>query len=64
MRASRKRASLSFTTSMSTGFVRSVGFIPLHWRPRLLLSGYAYALVLALALMRFYLIGTVARPWW
>lgn len=49
---------------MSTGFVRSVGFIPLHWRPRLLLSGYAYALVLALALMRFYLIGTVARPWW
>ena len=50
--------------TMSTSFVRSVGFIPPHWLPRLPLSGYACALVLALALLRLYLIGTVARPWW
>jgi hypothetical protein len=49
---------------MSTCFVRSVGFIPLHWLPRLSLSGYACVLVLALALLRLYLIGTIARPWW
>lgn len=33
--------------SMSAGFVRGVGFVPLHRVPRLLLSGWACALALA-----------------
>ena len=58
-------AALLIFWPMSAGFVRGVGFIPLHWLPRLLLSGYACALVpLALALLRLHLSGTIALPWW
>ena len=52
-------AALLIFWAMSAGFVRGVGFIPLHWLPRLLLSGYACALSLALALLRLYVIGRI-----
>ena len=55
-------AALLIFWAMSAGFVRGVGFIPLHWLPRLLLSGYACAIALALALLRLYLIGTITLP--
>ena len=52
-------AALLIFWAMSAGFVRGVGFVPLHWLPRLLLSGYACALSLALALVRLYVIGRI-----
>ena len=55
-------AALLIFCAMSAGFVRGVGFIPLHRLPRLLLSGYACATALALALLRLYLIGTITLP--
>lgn len=55
-------AALLIFWAMSAGFVRGVGFIPRHWLPRLLLAGYACAIALALALLRLYLIGTIALP--
>lgn len=38
--------------AMNAGFVRGVGFIPRHWLPRIVLSGAACALALALVLVR------------
>lgn len=43
--------------SMSAGFVRGVGFVPLHWLPRWLLSGYASVAALMLAFVRLEAIG-------
>jgi len=55
-------AALLIFWAMSAGFVRGVGFIPLHWLPRLLLSGYACTIILALALLRLYVIGRIDLP--
>ena len=55
-------AALLIFWAMSAGFVRGVGFIPLHWLPRWLLSGYGCAIALALALLRLTLIGTISLP--
>lgn len=52
-------AALFIFWSMSAGFVRGVGFIPRHWLPRLLLSGLACCLALALALLRLSLLGRI-----
>jgi len=43
--------------SMSAGFVRGVGFVPLHWLPRSLLSTAASLVALLAALARLDAIG-------
>jgi predicted membrane protein len=55
-------AALLIFWAMSAGFVRGVGFIPLHWLPRLLLSGYACTISLALAFVRLYVMGRIDLP--
>lgn len=55
-RADHPAAMLLFW-AMSAGFVRGVGFIPLHWLPRWLLSGYASSAALLAALLRLDAIG-------
>lgn len=55
-------AALLIFWAMSAGFVRGVGFIPLHWLPRLLLSGYACTISFALAFVRLYVMGRIDLP--
>jgi len=43
--------------SMSAGFVRGVGFVPLHWLPRWLFSAGASVAALLLSLVRLDAIG-------
>lgn len=46
--------------AMNAGFVRGVGFIPRHWLPRILLSGAACTLALALVLVRVLMLGRLS----
>lgn len=48
--------------SMSAGFVRGVGFVPLHWLPRWLLSATACVAALTLAVIRLDSIGHSFLP--
>ena len=48
--------------SMSAGFVRGVGFVPLHWLPRWLLSTTACVAALILAVIRLDSIGHPFLP--
>lgn len=48
--------------SMSAGFVRGVGFVPVHWLPRWLLSATACVAALILAVIRLDGIGHSFLP--
>ena len=55
-------AALLLFAAMSAGFVRGVGFVPLHRLPRLLLSGPACLLFLLFALLRLSANGRLNIP--
>lgn len=55
-------AALLLFWSMSAGFVRGVGFVPLHWLPRWLLSATACVAAFTLAIIRLDSIGRSFLP--